>query len=383
MVRISTDHKRFSRLKTPTFVESKMLERGLEELIWNSSEDFCLELEQQLLMIGRQVRPSTVVGDSIDLLAIDADGNTVILELKRGNNKLQLFQAISYAGMVAGLAPEELRHLPGVDPIQVDKIGGWMAENAEGVEVAGVVNQDPRIILVAEAFDYEILAGARWLYEKHDVDIACVKISMALDEGGAEYLAFTQIFPPREIEEVAIKKHKRRTAPGVPGPSSPERKYTVDELLKLADDEGIRPLVDIFRRVGEKFWDETISAHPSFISFVYSITTDSGWRLLCRVYVTAERLETPHGQLDVQVFSKRLAEVTGQDEAVIRDTLAHGYPQQAAYVNYCIIRLSTPEQAEALVTQLKEWWNLRTPALSLPRDVQALSVSASGGGEEQ
>lgn len=376
MVRISTDHMRFSRLKTPTLAESKILESGLEELIWNSLDDFYRELEQPLFIIGRQVQPSTFVADRIDLLAIDADGSTVILELKRGNDKLQLFQAISYAGMVGGLTREELLRLRGVDPNQVAKIDDWMAQNSELAEAAEV-NQDQRIILVAEAFDYEVLAGAEWLYEKH-VDIACVRVSMALDEGGAEYLAFTQIFPPREIEEVAISRRRKRLAGvGVAGPSSPERKYTVDELLKLADDKQIRPLVNICRRLGEKFWDET-SSHGGSGSLAYSITTDSGlWRLLCRVYVSAEGMETPHGKLDVQVFTKRFAELTGQDEAVIRDTLAHGFLQQAAYVRYCIIRLSTSEQAEALVTQLKEWWNLR-PQPSVAEPTEKVIENATG-----
>lgn len=380
MVRISKDDKRFSRLKTPTFVESKMLERDLEELIWNSSEDFCRELEQDLLIIGRQVRPSTVVGDIIDLLAIDADGSVVILELKRGNDKLQLFQAISYAGMVASLDREELLGLPGVHPNQVAKIDGWMARNSEAVEVAEVVNQDPRIILVAEEFDYEVLAGARWLYDKHELDIACLRVSMARDESSlADYLAFTQIFPPREIEEVArSRRRKRSTAPGAAGPSSPERKYTVEELLKLADGQGIRPLVNAFRQLGEKFWDEKLSVHRSFISFAYSTTRDSGQeRLLCRVYVSAEKLETPHGQLDVQVFSKGLADVTGQDEAVIRETLARNYSQQAAYAKYSIIRLGTPEQAEALVAQLKEWWN-HPPQPSVAEPIEKVSERATG-----
>src|ERR1700680_954125 len=79
MVKISRNDMRLSRLKTPTLAESKILARsGLQQLIWHGSEDFCLELGQDLLIIGEEVQPSTVVGDRIDLLAIDGDGTTVI-----------------------------------------------------------------------------------------------------------------------------------------------------------------------------------------------------------------------------------------------------------------------------------------------------------------
>jgi len=363
--------KRFSRLKTPSLAEAKIRERhDLQELIWNSSEEFCLELGEDLLIIGKEVQPSTVVADRIDLLALDGDGATVILELKRGNDKLQLFQAISYAGMVAGLALKELLRFPGIDLSRVTNLGAFLGADAEPDEA---VNQVQRIILIAEAFDFEVLVGAKWLYETYEVNVACVRVLMAVDEtSGAEYLAFTQIFPTPEIEEVAkLRGRRRSTAPGAAGRSSPDRKYTVDELLKLAADQQILPIITACRRLGE-IWDEG----PSGGSFMYSIMTDSGWRSLCRVYVSSEKLRTQPDQVDVSVVTRNLAEVTGQDEAVIRDTLAHGYSQQASYVKYCIIRLSTPAQAEALVAQLKEWWNLR-PKPSVGEPTEKLSENAA------
>ena len=55
--------------------------------------------------------PPQTVQDRIDLLGIDSEGTSVIVELKRGSNKLQLLQAISYAGMVARWGWEEFRAL--------------------------------------------------------------------------------------------------------------------------------------------------------------------------------------------------------------------------------------------------------------------------------
>jgi hypothetical protein len=62
---------------------------------------FCEEIGESLLVIGQKVRPSDAVPDRIDILAIDDPGTSVVIELKRGSHKLQLLQAISYAGMVS------------------------------------------------------------------------------------------------------------------------------------------------------------------------------------------------------------------------------------------------------------------------------------------
>jgi hypothetical protein len=61
---------------------------------------------ESLWLIGQEVRPSEAMPDRIDILAVDEVGNSIIIELKRGTHKLQLLQAVSYAGMVSRWAPD-------------------------------------------------------------------------------------------------------------------------------------------------------------------------------------------------------------------------------------------------------------------------------------
>ena len=162
----------------------------LQEYIFNSPDEFCQELGQELEILNKEVR---INGDRIDLLALDNDGNAVIIELKRGSHKLQLLQAIGYAGMIAKWSVEECKVIA-KDPKVIDEFGEQLNENQ-------------RILLVAEEYDFEVLAGAEWLYAK-GVEIDCVRVALAVD-GIAEFLTFTQIFPTPELAEQARRKHTK------------------------------------------------------------------------------------------------------------------------------------------------------------------------------
>src|ERR1700682_1706189 len=138
MVKISRDEKLFTCLDTKSLSQANILERkDLQEFIFNSFKPFCQELRQDLRIIAKEVRPSETVADRIDLLAVDHDGNVVIIELKRGNDKLQLLQAIAYAGMIAKWSPEELLAQAGKD--RADEIRDWIDDSE-------MINQSQRIL---------------------------------------------------------------------------------------------------------------------------------------------------------------------------------------------------------------------------------------------
>jgi RecB family endonuclease NucS len=88
MLRIERQNKSFTRLAPTTCVEASIMERyDLQEFIFNSPDDFFKEIGEHLFVIDKEVQPSQEVQDRVDILALDADGNAVIVELKRGNNR--------------------------------------------------------------------------------------------------------------------------------------------------------------------------------------------------------------------------------------------------------------------------------------------------------
>src|SRR5439155_24638399 len=109
MLKIDRNERKFVEVRRRGLDEAGYRERlDVQAMIRNSPEQFFAEMDEHLLLIAEEVRPATFVDDRIDLLALDRSGAVVIIELKRGNNKLQLLQALAYASMVAKWPPEQL-----------------------------------------------------------------------------------------------------------------------------------------------------------------------------------------------------------------------------------------------------------------------------------
>jgi hypothetical protein len=206
MLRIERQNKHFTRLDEPNLAAVSITERyDLQEFIFNSPEQFFAEVAEELFVIGKETRPSEVIQDRIDLLALDPEGNAVIIELKRGNDKLQLLQAVAYAGMVAKWRASDLLGL--LDADRQEKLADFL--NVDTQEI----NREQRIILIAEAYDFEVLVGAEWLHNNYELDILCCRIALSTDRiSGTEYLACTPVFPAPELAMQAVTRRRSVTS---------------------------------------------------------------------------------------------------------------------------------------------------------------------------
>ena len=116
-------------------------------MIVNTPGAFCDEIGEKLLLMGEEIVPTDVVDDQIhDVLALDEQGSTVVVELKRGLNKLHLLQALSYAAMVS-----EWDSVQGLDNAQLAKRKKSAAEGHRRAECT------QRVLLIAEEYDYQVL----------------------------------------------------------------------------------------------------------------------------------------------------------------------------------------------------------------------------------
>jgi len=203
MLRIDRKNQGFTLLETPSLAEVSISERyDLQEFISNSPDAFFQELGLEVFLVGKEIMPSKSVQDRIDLLAVDKEGSSVVIELKRGNNKLQLLQAISYAGMISQWSADEFLGLMSKD--RQEMLADFLEVDLEDV------NRAQRIVLIAEEFDYALLVGTEWLSKNFSVDVMCCRISVAKDVGsGTEYLVCSNVYPARELFQEAAPRGQR------------------------------------------------------------------------------------------------------------------------------------------------------------------------------
>ncbi len=205
MLKIDRQKQNFTVLDTPTLADVSITERyDLQEFICNSPDAFFKEIGQELFLIGKEILPSKNVQDRIDVLALDKEGCCVIVELKRGNHKLHMLQAISYAGMISTWSPDDFLNL--LDEPRQEALADFLEVDKDDI------NRQQRIILIAEAYDYSLLIGAEWLSERFGVDVACCRIAVAKDSStDSEYLVCSNVYPAPELANEAVARGRKAT----------------------------------------------------------------------------------------------------------------------------------------------------------------------------
>jgi hypothetical protein len=210
MLKIDRENRALELILPQMLIEAGLKEReDLQDLIERNPKVFFDEIGLgKAVLLGTEVQPARhMVGDRIDLLALDKDGAVIIIELKRGRgNKLHLLQAMSYAAMISKWQGDEFRAL--------------LKNGSPDLDDAAQINSYQRIILVADAFEYEVLTTAEWLVETYNLEILCIRLQVARDPAsGAEYLVCERVYPPIEIEEHAVQRRAQNR--GDPPPSGP------------------------------------------------------------------------------------------------------------------------------------------------------------------
>jgi hypothetical protein len=150
---------------------------------------------QTAFLVGKEIQPHKSVGDAIDLLAFDPeDSSLTVIELKRGKQKLQLLQAVSYASMVATWGKQEL-----IENIQRD-INPDPEELIDFIN-GNELNKDVKIILVAESYDPEVILTADWLSSHYGVLITV--FSASCHKYGDELIVnLEQRLPLKELQDM-------------------------------------------------------------------------------------------------------------------------------------------------------------------------------------
>ena len=153
-------------------------------------------LGMNVLIIGRQVR--TPSGGRIDLLAIDQQGDIVLLELKRDRTPREVVaQALDYASWVAGLLPMQIEELA---QEYLKKPLGEAFQGRFETSLPELINNDHRIVIVASELDDSSERIVQYLSARHSLNINVVFFT-CFHQGKKEFIGRAWLLDPEEVEQ--------------------------------------------------------------------------------------------------------------------------------------------------------------------------------------
>lgn len=212
--------------------------------------------EEDMLVVGQQSR--NVEGGRADLVAVDGQGNLVLIELKRDIADMMArrepfeFQAIRYAASYATLstqhdvverlyAPYIRRHQAEVEMqgLTADEMASRRLKTFLEANNAGqTFNQRQRIALIASGFDRQTLSACAWL-ARNGVDISCIKVR-PVRYGEQMYLELETLVPVPKEEDLFVQlaipgERAARSARGAGGEMEATARQSLPRMAKLLE----------------------------------------------------------------------------------------------------------------------------------------------------
>ena len=203
MYRINQQTNSIQKIEETTFKEIGASERNhLQEWIAKNPEVLCGE-DESLLIIQKEFDGFNDTRERLDLLALDNNGNLVIIENKLDDSGRDVtWQGLKYVSYCASLNTEQI----------IDIYDAYLSSDEESAaqnikEFLGLESEeelllnegDQRLILVAHKFRKEVTSTVMWLLEK-DIKIQCFK-AVPYKMGDENLLQLEQIIPLPETQE--------------------------------------------------------------------------------------------------------------------------------------------------------------------------------------
>ncbi|TIH19255.1 DUF4268 domain-containing protein [Marinifilum sp. JC120] len=206
MFQIDKSSNRISALEKMTFSELKFKEREhLQEWLANTPES----LGEDFLIIQKEFDGFDETRERLDLLALDKDGNLVIIENKLDDSGRDVvWQAIKYASYSSNLNKNQvieiyqqyLRKIGSDDDAEESLTNFLCVEDLD--EIILNKGNGQRVIFVAANFRKEVTSTALWLLS-HGINVQCFKVTPY--EFNDEYLLdVKQIIPVPEVKDLMI-----------------------------------------------------------------------------------------------------------------------------------------------------------------------------------
>jgi len=153
-------------------IDSGVYEVEIEQLLWDNLEEITGE---NLFRVSRQ--PQLPLGGRPDIVALDAAGRVVVIEVKRDVDRHQLAQALEYAGWARNTSLDELAGM-----FHGGSAGFWAEwQEFTATPTPVLVQRDPRLYLIARTI-HQRTNQALEIVLQNGLPVQVLKIAFYLDE---------------------------------------------------------------------------------------------------------------------------------------------------------------------------------------------------------
>jgi len=205
MYQINRTTNTIIKLDEKTFFDLGFKEREhLQEWLAKNPE----ALGEELLIIQKEFDGFNDTHERIDLLAVDKQGNLVVIENKLDDSgKDVTWQVLKYASYCSSLSIDNIKDMyqdylrkTGTNDSATDKLAIFFDKEFEDI----ILNQGStqRIIMVAGKFRREVTSTVLWLMN-FNMRIQCFKVT-PYAQGDQLFLNFEQILPIKDAEDYTI-----------------------------------------------------------------------------------------------------------------------------------------------------------------------------------
>lgn len=203
---VNKDKNRITQIKSCSFSELGFKEREhLQEQLEHNPDAF----GEELLLIQKEFDGFDDTKERLDLLAIDKQGNLVIIENKLDDSgRNATWQVLKYASYCSSLSKQQIKDIyqDYLNKNNRNKNSEEIISEFLNAEDFGEIqlNQNQRIILVSGNYRKEVTSTVMWLLTKYNLKIQCFKAT-PYSFNDQIFLDIRQIIPVKEAEEYTIK----------------------------------------------------------------------------------------------------------------------------------------------------------------------------------
>lgn len=282
------------------------LEERIERWI---AEDISI-LSSDLLVVGRQV--PTDFGGFLDLLCLNSNGDTVIVELKRHKTPREVTaQVLDYASWINDLSNNTITSIANEYLGRSGPLETAFAEKFKK-ELPDTLNENHSMLVVASEIDSSSERIIKYLSDAHGVNINAATFHYFKSETG-ELLARIFLIEPSQVEYKTQTKSTTKS----------KRNLRYEELQQIADENGIG---ELFRRFISQM-DKYFYKHTTKNSVAFTNNFNGSWKVVFSLIPSKSNAEDG---LYFQIYFQRFLEHSKMTEEAALSLL----PKQRASWKY-------------------------------------------------